>query len=82
MIETAWEKRKETLLADLEKSGNYLKNVLHQKLKESMTETMKMQERKIEDKLGECHRMKGISSIALSQNNSFSEFSVRTTIYI
>lgn len=82
MIETAWEKRKETLLADLEESGKVLINVLHQKLEASMTENMKIQERKIQDKLGECHGIKGISNVTFSQNNSFSECSVRATIYI
>lgn len=62
MIETTWEKRKETLLADL-----------HQKLEESMTENMKIQERKNQNKLGECNGMKGISSVAFSQNNSLLE---------
>ena len=80
-IETAWEKRKETLLANLEESGKALISVLHQKLEESMTENMKIQERKIQDKLGECHGMKGISSVAFSQNNSFSKCSIRATIY-
>ena len=62
MIETTWEKRKETLLADL-----------HQKLEESMTKNMKIQERKNQNKLGECNGMKGISSVAFSQNNSLLE---------
>ena len=69
LIETTWEKRKETLLADLKESGK----VLHQKLEESMTENMKIQERKIQNKLGECNGMKGISSVAFSQNNSLLE---------
>ena len=74
-IETAWEKRKDTLLADLEESGKVLINVLHQKLEESMTEN-------IQNKLGKCHGMEGISSVTFSQNYSFSECSVRAAIYI
>ena len=63
MIETAWEKRKETLLSDLEESGKALISVLHQKLEESMTENMKIHERKIQYKLGEWHGIKGISGV-------------------
>ena len=70
------------MLANLEESGKALISVLHQKLEESMTENMKIQERKIQDKLGECHGMKGISTVAFSQNNSVNKCSVRATTYL
>lgn len=65
LIEIAWEKRKETLLADLEKSGKSLTDALHRELNKTMAENGNMQNQKIQDQLGECQRMKGISSFAL-----------------
>ena len=65
LIEIAWEKRKETLLADLEKSGKSLTDALHKELNKTMAENVNMQNQKIQDQLGECRRMKGISSFTL-----------------